>query len=579
MSTNRNSSEKGLSYKKKIAKITFGQRPAPKFVFAILLVVYIVASIILTNISRSQEMIHLFGMRIPLNLFNGVFSSLSDVCLLLMAFLFGKVGFITSIILLILHIPNLTIHLLLQHNINSIPGIFRSLFTALTVIIIYWTNKNARKFQKKLMAQTLTDPLTGLPSRFACTERMNSYIKKDYQFVVVSIDLNNFKAINDTMGHATGDKVIAEIASRLKTLSETSPDGKSDFLASLGGDVFCLLIRDYECDDDIIDTIRLYESEIKRKITIDGYDYFMTANFGYAEYLLDADNEGALYSCADAALHEIKRSRGENNILRFSTDLMKTAKFLDLERRIRVALHEEAFLFYLQPQFDMSHKLRGFEALARLKDQDGNIISPNDFIPVAEEAGLIDRVDLQIFRKAACFLGNYMEETGADLILSTNISVKHLMKNNFIEEIQSVIRESGIPARNVELEITESIMIDSAEEAMRCINRLKSMGITMAIDDFGTGYSSLSYLNKIPVDTLKIDKAFIDPLALNESSKKYVEAIISIGHILNFKVISEGVETPEQLETLKSIGCDYIQGYIWGETMPPEKAIELVKNI
>ena len=172
-----------------------------------------------------------------------------------------------------------------------------------------------------------------------------------------------------------------------------------------------------------------------------------------------------------------------------------------------------------------------------------------------------------------------MEETGADLILSTNISVKHLMKNNFIEEIQSVIRESGIPARNVELEITESIMIDSAEEAMRCINRLKSMGITMAIDDFGTGYSSLSYLNKIPVDTLKIDKAFIDPLALNESSKKYVEAIISIGHILNFKVISEGVETPEQLETLKSIGCDYIQGYIWGETMPPEKAIELVKNI
>ncbi|MBP5752088.1 MAG: EAL domain-containing protein, partial [Treponema sp.] len=521
MSTNRNSSEKGLSYKKKIAKITFGQRPAPKFVFAILLVVYIVASIILTNISRSQEMIHLFGMRIPLNLFNGVFSSLSDVCLLLMAFLFGKVGFITSIILLILHIPNLTIHLLLQHNINSIPGIFRSLFTALTVIIIYWTNKNARKFQKKLMAQTLTDPLTGLPSRFACTERMNSYIKKDYQFVVVSIDLNNFKAINDTMGHATGDKVIAEIASRLKTLSETSPDGKSDFLASLGGDVFCLLIRDYECDDDIIDTIRLYESEIKRKITIDGYDYFMTANFGYAEYLLDADNEGALYSCADAALHEIKRSRGENNILRFSTDLMKTAKFLDMERRIRVALHEEAFLFYLQPQFDMSHKLRGFEALARLKDQDGNIISPNDFIPVAEEAGLIDRVDLQIFRKAACFLGNYMEETGADLILSTNISVKHLMKNNFIEEIQSVIRESGIPARNVELEITESIMIDSAEEAMRCINRLKSMGITMAIDDFGTGYSSLSYLNKIPVDTLKIDKAFIDPLTLNESSKKY----------------------------------------------------------
>ena len=578
MSTNRNSSEKGLSYKKKIEKITFGQKPAPKFVYVILLIVYILASLILMNISRSQELVILFGSRIPLTLFNGVFSSLSDICILLMAFLFGKVGFITAIALLAIHFPNLVISLFFQHNIASIPGLFRAFFTALTVVIIYWTNKNARKFQKKLMDQTLTDSLTGLPSRFSCTEKMNSYIKKDYQFVVVSIDLNNFKAINDTMGHATGDKVIAEIANRLKTLSETSPDGKSDFLASLGGDVFCLLIRDYECDEDIINTIQLYESEIKRKITIDGYDYFMTANFGYAEYLLDGDNASSLYSCADAALHEIKRSRGENNILRFSTELMKTAKFLDMERKIRVALHEDAFMFYLQPQFDMSHKLRGFEALARLKDQDGNIISPNDFIPVAEETGLIDRVDLHVFRKAAWFLSSYIKETNPDIILSVNISVKHLMKNNFIEEIQSAINQSGIPAKNVELEITESIMIDSAEEAMRCINRLKSMGITMAIDDFGTGYSSLSYLNKIPVDTLKIDKAFIDQVAISESSKKYVEAIITIGHILNFKVVSEGVETQEQLETLKSIGCDYIQGYIWGITQEPEKAIELVKN-
>ena len=214
-----------------------------------------------------------------------------------------------------------------------------------------------------------------------------------------------------------------------------------------------------------------------------------------------------------------------------------------------------------------------------MKDSEGKIISPGEFIPIAEKIGLVDQIDLSVFRKSAEFFAGVLKKTDADLTLSINISVKHLMKNNFIEEIQSVIRESGIPAKNVELEITESIMIDSAEEAMRCINRLKSMGITMAIDDFGTGYSSLSYLNKIPVDTLKIDKAFIDPLTLNESSKKYVEAIISIGHILNFKVISEGVETPEQLETLKSIGCDYIQGYIWGETMPPEKAIELVKNI
>ena len=173
-------------------------------------------------------------------------------------------------------------------------------------------------------------------------------------------------------------------------------------------------------------------------------------------------------------------------------------------------------------------------------------------------------------------MGRFLRETGADIILSSNISVKHLMKNNFIEEIQSVLQQSGIPPRNVEIEITESIMIESAEKALKCIDRIKSLGMTVAIDDFGTGYSSLSYLNKFPVNILKIDKSFIENLSTSESSKKYVEAIISMGHILNLEVVSEGVETIEQLETLKSIDCDYIQGYIWGTPLPPEEAVKIV---
>ena len=350
-------------------------------------------------------------------------------------------------------------------------------------------------------------------------------------------------------------------------------------MARLGGDVFCLLIRNYESDEDIIDTIRLYEYEIKRKITVDGYDYFMTANFGYAEYLLDADDGNALYSCADAALHEIKRSgAASNNILRFSNELLKTTKYLEMERKIRVALHEDAFMAYLQPQYDMSHNLRGFEALARLKDSDGSILEPNEFIPVAEEAGLIDRLDIQVFNKAACLFGEYIKHSGSDLILSTNVSVKHLMKNNFLEKIQDVLEQSGLPAKNVELEITESIMIESPEKALQTINRIQNLGMKVAIDDFGTGYSSLSYLNRFPVDILKIDKSFIDQMDSSESSKKYVEAIISLGHILNFKVTSEGVETTAQLETLKSINCDYIQGYIWGKPMPMEEAIKLIES-
>lgn len=555
-------------------RLSAGEK-APRFLFFLLIFLYIVANFLTVITGRSNASVVLFGIQAPVSVFTGIFSALGNVSILLLVFMYGKTGYITSLVILIVQAPMIIITIATRHTIGNISGLFINLMTGIAISIIYINNLRVEKYQEEIHRQAVTDSLTGLPSRFACTEMMGRLIKKGDQFVIVSLDLNNLKNINDTMGHELGDKVLVEIANRLKTVAESSPDDKCDFVARLGGDEFCLLIRDYETDDDILDTIRLYESEIKRKITIDGYDYFMTANFGYAEYLLDGDNESSLYSCADAALHEIKRAgAGSNNILRFSSELLKTAKFLDMERKIRIALHEDSVLFYLQPQYDMNHNLRGFEVLARLKDSDGSIIRPDDFIPVAEEAGLIARLDLQVFKKAACFLSEYVRNTNPDILLSTNVSVKHLMKNNFIEEIEAAIEQSGIPAKNVELEITESIMIDSAEKALQCINRVRSMGMKIAIDDFGTGYSSLSYLNKFPVNLLKIDKSFIDQVDSSDSSEKYVEAIISIGHILNCKVISEGVETDSQLETLKSIGCDYIQGYIWGKPMPPEEITE-----
>ena len=213
-----------------------------------------------------------------------------------------------------------------------------------------------------------------------------------------------------------------------------------------------------------------------------------------------------------------------------------------------------------------------------MKDSDGKFVSPGEFIPVAEKVGLIDRIDACVFRKSAEFIGKIIKETGADITLSVNVSVRHLMKNDFIEELKSIIAASGVTPDHLEIEITESIMIDSAEKALNCINDIKNLGIKIAIDDFGTGYSSLNYLNTFPADLLKVDKSFIDKMNSSDSSKKYVAAIISIGHIMNFEVISEGVEEPEQLETLKSIGCDFVQGYIWGKPLPPEDARELIMN-
>ena len=250
---------------------------------------------------------------------------------------------------------------------------------------------------------------------------------------------------------------------------------------------------------------------------------------------------------------------------------------MDIERKIRSALDNDTITFNLQPQYDMNKKLRGFEALARLKDSDGNSISPADFIPVAEKTGLIDRVDMRVFELSVKFLSDILRaKKDSDLLISCNVSVRHLMKNNFIEEIKNVIVKYQVPASHLEIEITESIMIDSLEKALSRIDDIKDLGMKVAIDDFGTGYSSLSYLNNFPSDLLKIDKSFIDLMNTSESSKQYVATIVSIGHILNLSVISEGVEDEAQIETLRQIGCDYIQGFVWGRPVPASEALEIV---
>jgi EAL domain-containing protein (putative c-di-GMP-specific phosphodiesterase class I) len=276
------------------------------------------------------------------------------------------------------------------------------------------------------------------------------------------------------------------------------------------------------------------------------------------------------------AMNEIKNVSSSEHVLKFTPDILRDEHIIEVENKIRSALESDTIYFNLQPQFDMYHRLRGFEALARMKDSEGNIISPGEFIPVAEKVGLIDKVDGTVFKKACAFFGELLKKTDANLTLSINASVRHLMKNDFVEEIKELLETSGIPAKNLEIEITESIMIESFEKALLCIDRLKNMGLQIAIDDFGTGYSSLSYLNRFPANLLKIDKSFIDKMNTSDSSTQYVAEIISIGHVMGFDVISEGVEEDDQLETLKNIGCDYIQGFIWGRPLPAEEAEKLV---
>ncbi len=555
-----------------------GHRGASKFAFAIILLLYIVAAVFTVLTTRIPAPVMVFGNPIPPNIFTGVFSAISNICIVLMAVFFKKAGYFTALAILVLNTPMMVVNIIVRHNYTSIPGFFTNLLTVVAITMIYINNCRIGKYQQRLGEQAVTDMLTGLPNRFACTEFMEDLARRGVDFAVVSIDLNNFKSINDIMGHEIGDAVLNEVASRWKVLADSHMSGTLDFVARLGGDEFSLIVRDFHSDTDIMDTINSYKYELERKLTIENCDYFLTARFGYAKFPEDADNAVTLFSYADSAMHELKRQRISNCVLHFTNSLHKDELTLEIERKIRTALDNDAIMCYLQPQYDMSHKLRGFEAFARMKDTDGSFISPAEFIPVAEKTGLIDRVDITVFRQAAAFMGEILKDRDLDITLSVNISVRHLLKNNFLDEIKEIMGETGIPSDHLEFEITESIMVDSEGRALQYINDAKKLGIKVAIDDFGTGYSSLSYLHKIPADLLKIDKSFIDVMNNSESSKQYVATIISIGHILNLDVISEGVESNEQLETLQKIGCDYIQGYLWGRPMSLYDAAKLVSE-
>lgn len=555
------------------------QHKKPTIFFIVIVLLYITSTVLTSAAAANSVSFNLFGVAIPVYTFAGALSAISEICIIFMTFYFGKMGYFTAIALQLIQFQSIVIGIVRKHNITSIPGLFSSVLTIIAITIIYLNNKKIDIYQKELRRQAITDGLTGLPNRYACSKLIDTLYSKKEKYIITSIDINGFKGINDTLGFDIGNSVLKEIANRWMTLADNNDKNSSDFIARVSGDEFVIIIRNYTSQDQALNKIKEYEKKLTERITIDDCDIYVNASFGYAEYPLDSDEKDFVYTCAETAMHEVKRRNISNHILHFTPDMLTDEHLLEIEGKIKKALEEQTFFFHLQPQFNMDHKLRGFEALARMKDSDGAFISPGEFIPVAEKIGLIDKVDEMIFRKSALFFGKLLKESGADITLSINVSVKHLMKNDFLDEIKRILDESGVPATNLEIEITESIMIDSVDKALECIDKIRAMGIQIAIDDFGTGYSSLSYLNKFPANLLKIDKSFIDTMNTSKSSKQYVSAIISMGHIMGFDVISEGVEEDAQIETLKEIGCDFIQGYIWGRPLPQEEAEKLVLSM
>ncbi len=568
--------DKKNAFNATLDRLSYLNRKPSNISFVVLVILYMAATAIVSITASSGESITILGHSIPLYTYAGMFSAMANICVIFLAVYYGKKGFVTALVVLIIQLPMILMSVIANNKVTSLPGIFGNLLAITAVVMIHVNNRKIQEFEKTLHDQVITDSLTGLPNGYGGAELVSEMIRRKEAFANVLIDLNGFKTINDSFGFDNGNETLVEIARRWKQIANDGLSETSDFVMRLDGDEFVLLIRKFGSEEDIIKTIRLYDEALRQKLAICGYDFYVSASYGYSLFPDDADNLETLHTYSSLALQEVKRTGGDERIGRFTSDLLRKEHIFEIENKIIKALENDTVFFLLQPQFDMDHKLRGFEALARIKDEDGQLMSPAVFIPVAEKVGLIDRLDTVIYRKSTAFVGELIKKTGSNVILSINVSVRHLLKKDFVDEIRELLSSSGIPATQLEIEITESIMIESMDMAMSCIEEIRNMGVQIAIDDFGTGYSSLSYLHSFPANLLKVDKSFIDQMNESDSSKQYVAAIISLGHIMGFEVISEGVEEEAELETLRKIGCDYIQGYLWGHPLPPEEAGKLV---
>lgn len=502
----------------------------------------------------------------------GVFTAVQNLALVYLVMELRKKGFILSVVLLILNLLS-TIIPLIHGNYSSIAGIASILVAFAMLSALNKCLDRIQNSEEDLYKMAGTDALTGLPNRRSLTEYLKNKVQENISFGLVFIDLDNFKNVNDTMGHEYGDKVLCELTQRWNNIL-----GKDDFIARLGGDEFALVVNDYKDKDELLDRVGIYLNVLLDTFHLDDEDFFISASMGISCYPEQSTDYEILLRYADTAMYDAKRE-GKKQISLFETKQMESIKEdVEMESKIRRAIKNKSFYLNFQPQFEIgTHKLRGFETLVRMRDEEGDIISPGLFIPKAEKTNMIIDIDKWVLDNALKYFKQFLQFNDK-LIVSVNISVKHLQNENLIDDVKKALNDNDFPAENLEIEITESLFITSLSRSAKLLNELKELGVHIALDDFGTGYASLSYLNKLPIDILKVDKSFIDELHENGENNDFVKAIVSMGHTLKFQVVSEGVEKEEQLKILHGFNCDYVQGYIWGKPMDYNSAEELVNE-
>jgi diguanylate cyclase (GGDEF)-like protein/PAS domain S-box-containing protein len=438
-----------------------------------------------------------------------------------------------------------------------------------------------RRLTDRLSYQAQHDALTGLPNRFLLEDRLQQAIayanRHQSRVAVLLLDLDGFKYINDTLGHQAGDQVLIEVSRRLRSVTR-----KADTLARIGGDEFCLVFSDVKALDDPLMIAQSCLDTLRKPILIADRDYSLSASIGVSCFPDHGMEPEALQQHADTAMYHAKFS-GKNGFQIFTPELnAHLRERLDLLGDLRQALDKNEFHLEYQPQFFANGELVAFEALLRWAHPKRGLIPPERFIPLAEETGLVVPIGKWVLYQACRQLATWRSMGYPKLRVAVNVSTLQFERQDWMETISSALKENGLPPSALEVEITETVVMKNCERAAERLAQLRALGISSAIDDFGTGYSSLKYLQNLPIDTLKIDQSFVrdlDSVSGDGTGKgAIVQAIVTLAQQLGLRVVAEGVETQEELELLRRLGCDLVQGFLFSKPMPVEACEKFLKG-
>jgi diguanylate cyclase (GGDEF)-like protein/PAS domain S-box-containing protein len=436
------------------------------------------------------------------------------------------------------------------------------------MVIVFHDISDRQHLMRQLEFQSTHDHLTNLPNRMLLCDRIAQAIAQARrhieQVALLFLDLDRFKTINDSLGHQVGDQLLKLVAERLSSVIR-----ETDTVCRLGGDEFVLLIAEIEQHEFISQVAEKVLNVLRSPFHVSGYVLSISASIGISLYPDDAAEVDVLLKHADLAMYQAK-SRGRNNFQFFDASMdHRAARRLSLENSLRVALEREELQLYYQPKLDLaSHRVVGFEALIRWHSHEHGTVPPDRFIPIAEETGLIVPIGEWVIDEACRQIAQWQAEGYDDMPIAINISLIQLTRVDLENTLVERLHKHGIPPRLIELEFTESVLLQDFETAMDALQALRRLGFTLTIDDFGVGYSSLNYLNQFPIDVLKIDRSFVSGVCEDQDAAAIVRAVVNLSHDLKLSVVAEGCETTEQLDYLKRIACDQVQGYLISRPMP-----------